>query len=201
MSRSVTRRKPIAAGLSRAASSGATGLRNTAGVDGDFTYIEVGTVLEAGPPPAGFRGLRIRTRIGDGAAVFDAAARAVSEWRMHRAMGVVMDAEAPRAEPGARVVVGLGAGPLRLHAPCRVIADLAGERRRGFVYGTLAGHPESGEEAFLVDLEDDDSVWLTVIAFSRPAVWWTRLAGPVVPLMQRSYARRCGAVLRRLVRE
>lgn len=158
-------------------------------------------MLEAGSAPAGYRGLRVRTRIGDGTADFEAAARAVSEWRMHRAMGVVMDTEAARAEPGVRVVVGLGAGPLRLRAPCRVITDLSGERRRGFVYGTLPGHPERGEEAFVVDLEDDDSVWLTVVAFSRPAVWWTRLAGPLVRVMQRSYARRCGAVLRRLVRK
>jgi len=183
----------------RVAASGASPLRDTAGVTGDFTYTEVGTVLGAGPAPDGYRALRVRTRIGDGPAEFDTAARAVSEWRMHRAMGVVMDAEAPRAEPGARVVVGLGVGPLRLHAPCRVIADLAGERRRGFVYGTLPGHPECGEEAFVVDLEDDGSVWLTVVAFSRPAVWWTRLAGPLVPVLQRAYAHRCGAVLRRLV--
>lgn len=169
-------------------------------MNGDFTYTEVGTVLETDRVPAGFTGLRVRTRIGDGAAVFDAAARAVAEWRMHRAMGVVMDTEAPRARPGVRVVVGLGAGPLRLHAPCRVIACVDEPRRSGWSYGTLPGHPECGEEAFLVEHEADGGVWLTVAAFSRPAVWWTRLAGPVVPLLQRAYARRCGSVLRRLVR-
>ncbi|HET6633570.1 MAG TPA: DUF1990 domain-containing protein [Streptomyces sp.] len=167
---------------------------------GDFTYTEVGAALEAGPAPAGYRPMRVRTRIGEGAAVFDAAARAVAEWRMHRAMGVVMDTDAPHAEPGVRVVVGLGAGPLRLRAPCRVITVVAEERRRGWSYGTLPGHPECGEEAFVVSLEADDEVWLTVLAFSRPGVWWTRLAGPLVPVLQRAYARRCGAVLRRLVR-
>lgn len=157
-------------------------------------------MLEAASMPAGFSALRVRTPIGNGTAVFDAAARAVAEWRMHRAMGVVMDTDAPHAEPGARVVVGLGAGPLRLHAPCRVITTVDEARRRGWSYGTLQGHPECGEEAFLVDHEQDGSVWLTIVAFSRPAVWWTRLAGPLVPVLQRAYARRCGAVLRRLVR-
>lgn len=169
-------------------------------MDGDFTYTEVGTVLGPGRVPAGFKGLRVRTRLGAGTAVFEAAAEAVATWRMHRAMGVAMDTDAPRAAPGVRVVVGLGAGPLRLHAPCRVITCVSEERRSGWSYGTLAGHPECGEEAFLVEREADDTVWLTVAAFSRPAVWWSRLAGPVVPLLQRAYARRCGAVLRRLVR-
>jgi uncharacterized protein (UPF0548 family) len=29
--------------------------------------------------------------------------------------------------------------------------------RIGFGYGTLQGHPESGEESFVVSREDDDS--------------------------------------------
>lgn len=50
----------------------------------------------------------------------------------------------------------------------------------------------------MVSLERDGAVLLTVTAFSRPAVWYTRAAGALVPLFQRAYARRCGAVLRRL---
>ncbi|WP_347568510.1 DUF1990 family protein [Kitasatospora aureofaciens] len=32
-------------------------------------------------------------------------------------------------------------------------------------------------------------------AFSRPIAWWARLAGPLFPLLQRAFARRCGRVL------
>ncbi|NEE35777.1 DUF1990 domain-containing protein, partial [Streptomyces sp. SID7982] len=66
-------------------------------------------------------------------------------------------------------------------------------------YGTLAGHPERGEECFTVDLADDGTVWFTVLAFSRPASWYTRLAGPLVPVVQHWYARRLGRTLRRIV--
>ncbi len=52
-------------------------------------------------------------------------------------------------------------------------------RRRGFAYGTLPGHPESGEEAFIVEQHDDDSVTFTITAFSRPATWLARLGGPL----------------------
>ena len=57
--------------------------------------------------------------------------------------------------------------------------------RVGFGYGTLPGHPESGEESFVVELRPDDSVVLVVQAFSRHAAWFTRLAGPVGHLGQR----------------
>ncbi|HZG03723.1 MAG TPA: DUF1990 domain-containing protein [Streptomyces sp.] len=150
--------------------------------------------------PAGFGRLRVRTRLGSGEAVFRSAADAVLTWRMHRAMGVEITASAPRAEPGVRVVVGLGAGRLRLRAPCRVVWSEDGGRRAGFGYGTLPGHPESGEEAFVVEWAPDGAVWLEVRAFSRPALWWARAAGPLVPLFQRLYARWCGVTLRRLVR-
>jgi uncharacterized protein (UPF0548 family) len=70
--------------------------------------------------------------------------------------------------------------------------------RSGFGYGTLVGHPESGEESFIVEVADDGSVWFSVIAFSRPGRWFTRVAGPLVPVIQKLYARRLGHVLARL---
>jgi uncharacterized protein (UPF0548 family) len=165
----------------------------------DFSYRAVGATGEPGwpLPPAGFHLFRIRTRLGAGKAVYRAAGRALLDWRMHRAVGVTIDA-GPEAETGGTVVVGLGLGRLRLHAPCRVVWVVREDRRTGFAYGTLPGHPECGEEAFEVTHAEDGSVWLTVTAFSRPASWYTRVAGPLGRAAQRAYARRCGRVLRRL---
>ncbi|WP_063732934.1 DUF1990 family protein [Streptomyces sp. RTd22] len=161
-----------------------------------LTYPEVGATRHR-PLPAGYGHLRVRTRIGAGPEVFEAAGRAVLEWRMHRAVGVTIRADGPAAE-GRTVVVGLGAGPLRLRAPCAVVWTVADGTSAGFAYGTLPGHPECGEESFVVSLERDGSVWLTVTAFSRPAVRLTRAVAPLVPYFQRAYALRCGRVLRRL---
>ncbi|MFI0776446.1 DUF1990 family protein [Streptomyces sp. NPDC021212] len=160
------------------------------------TYPEVGATRHR-PLPAGYGHLRVRSRIGAGQEAFEAAGRAVLDWRMHRAVGVTIRARGPAAE-GRTVVVGLGAGPLRLRAPCEVVWTVADGARTGFAYGTLPGHPECGEESFVVSLERDGSVWLTVTAFSRPAARLTRAVAPLVPLFQRAYARRCGRVLRRL---
>jgi uncharacterized protein (UPF0548 family) len=166
---------------------------------GDFTYPEVGATRNADIPP-GYRWLRVRTEIGSGPEVMRNAADAVMEFWMHRALPAKVVASARRAAPGVAVEVTLGVGPLRLRAPCRVVWTEEGERRAGWAYGTLPGHPESGEEAFVVHMDDQGDVWLTVTAFSRPAGRLSRAAGPLGRGFQRAYAHRCGSVLRRLAR-
>ncbi len=106
-----------------------------------------------------------------------------------------LDTGADRAAPGVDVTVTL-AGVIR--APCRVVWTTEERRRAGWAYGTLPGHPESGEEAFVVDRTGDGTVWLTVTAFSRPAKWYTKAGGAAARGFQHAYARRCGTVLRRL---
>ena len=63
-------------------------------------------------------------------------------WGMLRGAGLRVMASTEIAGPGAVVVVGLG--PVR--APARVVYVIAEQDRRGFAYGTLPGHPETGEE-------------------------------------------------------
>ncbi|MEW2544345.1 DUF1990 domain-containing protein [Streptomyces sp. NPDC047002] len=164
---------------------------------GPFTYPEVGAT-RLGPLPEGYRHLHHTARIGRGRAVFDAAGAAVTTWRMHRATGVRVRADSPWARPGALVELSLGVGPLRGAARCEVVWTAYERGRTGFGYGTLPGHPESGEESFVVDLREDGSVWFTVMAFSRHGRWFTRACGPLVRLLQRAYARRLGRALRRL---
>ncbi|GAA3370216.1 DUF1990 domain-containing protein [Streptomyces sannanensis] len=164
---------------------------------GELTYPDVGSTRKNHCPP-GFRPLQVRVLLGHGPEVQRAAGNAVLTWRMHRAVGVTITADAPVAAPGVRVVVGLAAGPLRIEAPCLVVWTVTEERRTGFAYGTLPGHPECGEESFVVETAADGGVRLTVTAFSRPAAWWARAAGPLARALQRAYARRCGKVLRRL---
>ncbi len=162
-----------------------------------LSYPEAGAT-RLGPMPDGYHHLHHTTRIGRGREVFDAAGEAVTTWRMHRASGVRLRTTARRAEPGARVEVSAGIGPLRIAAPCEVVWAELGRDRAGFGYGTLQGHPECGEESFVVDIRDDGSVWFTVMAFSRPAIRLTRLAGPLVPVLQKAYARWLGRTVRRL---
>jgi uncharacterized protein (UPF0548 family) len=162
----------------------------------DLTYPEVGATRTGALPP-GYRHLRYRTRLGRRDLV--AAGEAILTFAMHRAAGVHIVASAPVAAVGVSVTSGLGLGPLRLRAPCRVVWAEQSPDRAGFAYGTLPGHPERGEELFLVSRDDAGDVWFSVTAFSGPASWYTRAAGPVVPLFQAAYARLCAHALRRLL--
>lgn len=161
-----------------------------------LTYPEVGATGTGSPLPAGYRHLHHRTRLG--AVSLEAAGEALLSWRLHRAAGVQITASAPRAAAGVTVVSGLGIGPVRLSAPCRVVAVTEEAGRIGFAYGTLAGHPARGEEAFRVERGPDGEVWFTVTAFSVPARWFMRAAGPVAGLLQRGYAWHLGRTLRRI---
>lgn len=144
----------------------------------DFTYAEVGaTRLREGMPGAPYAVLGLQTPLG-GADVFDAAAEFVLGFGMQRGAGLGVDADSPVAREGLDVRLTLGWGPLRILAPTRVVYVLDEPDRRGFAYGTLPGHPEIGEELFLVERQGD-AVVAEVYAFSRPGRWFTRVGGPL----------------------
>ncbi len=117
-------------------------------------------------------------------------------YRMLEGAGVLHSASSPVAAPGTRVVVRLGVGPAAISAACRVVYIIDDPDRRGFAYGTLPGHPVSGEELFAVEYDPtDESVYAVVTAFSRPAAWYLRLAGPLARVGQRWMADRYLAAL------
>jgi uncharacterized protein (UPF0548 family) len=155
----------------------------------ELTYHEVGAT--AGDHfPAGYHQLTRSETIGHGRQVFSAASDAVMHWQVQRRAGLQVSASSPRVAANAGVILGLGIGPLRLQAPCRVVYIVEEPRRTGFAYGTLAGHQESGEEAFIVEHHRTDAVSLTITAFSRPATRLARIAGPLGTIAQRQITRR-----------
>jgi uncharacterized protein (UPF0548 family) len=164
----------------------------------ELTYQEVGAT--AGDLPAGYRHFACSVPVGHGRQIFARAGDAVCGWRVQLGAGLQVSASARTAAPGAVVILGLGIGPIRLRAPCRVVYTVGGPRRRGFAYGTLAGHPESGEEAFMIEHHDHDTVSLKITAFSRPATRLAKLTSPVGAIVQRQvtarYLRSLGEVAR-----
>ena len=159
----------------------------------DLTYPEVGGTRRV-PLPAGYDHLHYRTLIGTGGQAFTCAADAVLSFRMHRAAGLTVHADLDRAAPGVRLTIGVP----KFGVPCEVVYAIEEPSRAGFGYGTLPGHLERGEEAFVVERDAEDQVWFRIVAFSRPARWPAILAGPLSQLGQRGYARLCGRTLKRL---
>lgn len=159
----------------------------------DLTYREVGAT--AGVLPHGYHHVRRSRVLGSGGEHFARAAEALMSWEMHRRAGLTVGTASPTVSTGADVVLGWGVGRVRLRAPCRVVLTVEEPAARGFAYGTLRGHPESGEESFVVRL-DGDVVRLDIVAFSRPGRWYSRLGSPVARLIQHRITDRYLAVLR-----
>ena len=130
-----------------------------------------------------------RVELGRGEPIFRRAARSIREWRMFDIGWVTVH------PPGARIKERAVVGVVVYHVgfwsvnPARILETIDQPRRFGFTYGTLPGHAEEGEERFLVEWLDDDSVWYDLRAFSRPNHWLAWLGYPLTRLLQKRFAR------------
>jgi uncharacterized protein (UPF0548 family) len=153
-----------------------------------FSYVEVGATREAASMPRDAHRFALRRELG-AAGAFEQVAEFVLGFGMQRGAGLGVVSSAPYAADGVTVDLTLRLGPLRLDAPTRVVYVVDEPDRRGFAYGTLPGHPESGEELFLVERVGDRLVG-EVRAFSRPGRWFSRLGAPVARVAQQRIAAR-----------
>ncbi len=139
----------------------------------DLTYPEVGATAHD-VLPAGYHHLRESRRLG--VVDLDDVASVLLTWQMHRRAGVRRVGGVERATVGGDVSFRF----LGQTIPCRVVSVIDETDRRGFTYGTLPGHPERGEERFVVERDPASGVvTATITAFSRPGGWRTRALGPV----------------------
>lgn len=164
----------------------------------DLTYRELGATRAE--LPSGYEHLRRDVSVGTGPAAFARAADAVLGWRMHRGAGLSVTASQTTAAPGTIVLLRAGWGPLSIVAPCRVVYRIDQPDNQGFAYGTLPGHPEQGEEAFVVQLQPNGDVRLLIRAFSCHASLAARAAGSLTRKAQALITDRYIGALQRLAR-
>lgn len=160
-----------------------------------LSYSEIGATADPFLPD-GYHHLRAYRELGRGLELFERLGEAVLTWQVQERAGLRRVAGPERARLGADVTFEVAG----LRVPCRVVDLQEGPRRRGFSYGTRSGHPEVGEERFMVDIGDDGLVTGTITAFSRPGRWYTRAAGPAGRLVQRLVTRRYLNALEELAR-
>lgn len=147
------------------------------------TYSDVGASLR-NTSPSGFRHDHYERILGHGQEIFEWAKQGLKTWQTHNGPGMAVHPHDAQIRPGATVVVTLG-WLVALAAPCRVVEVVDEPRQWGFAYGTLPGHPEQGEEAFVLTWADDDAVRFEIRAFSRPADRLGRLTRPIGRQVQR----------------
>lgn len=157
----------------------------TALASAPFTYDDVGAT-RSGPLPAGYAHAEHEAVVGSGPADFERAVAAVFDWRAQRSAGLRVRATGSPRETGTVVVLTAGLRRLGYDIPCRVVWAQTEGPEQGFGYGTLPGHPESGEEAFVVERRDDGTVLFRTRVFSRLASPLARLGGPVSRAVQQA---------------
>jgi uncharacterized protein (UPF0548 family) len=152
-----------------------------------FTYAEQGATQGAFPP--GYDHDRNRICIGEGPAAFEAGKAALRDWRHFPAGWTHIYPVQAELQEGQDIVMLFRLFGLWWHNACRIVYIIDEPRRFGFAYGTVVGHVECGEELFLVSMDEEGNVWYQLEAFSRPAIWATRLAYLLARHHQRRFAR------------
>ena len=146
--------------------------------------------------PTGYRVFERTAPIGHGPDRWEFAAAAAVRWGIKTRSGFsVVNPDGSRSDqsdvvPARRHWLIARVGPLHIREPVSVVWVTRELNRVGFAYGTLQGHPVSGEESFVVSRDVTGVVSLTIRSVSRAATGRWRLAYPIVAVAQRYYRRR-----------
>ena len=160
-----------------------------------LTYGPAGATAPAEPawtPAPGFRAYARTVVLGSGDRLWAETSAAVLEWGVKTRSGFTVEAAdgtGRRVAEGRDFRLTAHLGPVAVREPVRVVAVVERRDRCGFAYGTLPGHPVSGEEAFVVS-RDDDAVRLTLRSLTRPGAGPWRPLFPALLVAQRLYRRR-----------
>lgn len=153
----------------------------------DLNYAEAGASLHE-QTPAGYDRIAEAAVVGAGSDEFARLAEGIRRWKIQTGSGLRVVAAGP-AQDGTNVALAKQLPPrgmAHIVFSCRVVWTLDEPRRKGFGYGSLTGHPEAGEEAFVAELDDDGAVTFSVFGFSRAGT----VAGAAAAPIARAVARR-----------
>ena len=164
----------------------------------EVTYDHVGSTLHPERWPA--RNPHVeRLVLGDGPATFAAAVHGLRNWACQPGIGALVHPATAHLVVGETLLVVLAIGPVRVIVPDRIVEVIDEPLRFGFAYGTLPGHHERGEEAFVVEQRSDGSVQATVRVDATTATVAAKLVGPLVLRFQHVAVRRYLAALAEFV--
>lgn len=112
-------------------------------IGASVTYDEIGATR--GTLPSDAHVSRAERVVGRGKSDFRTIGDAILRYEMHRGAGLTVRASTASARVGTVMICSAWfLGHIRI--PCRVVyVDEPEPERVGFAYGTLPGHPESGE--------------------------------------------------------
>ena len=166
------------------------------------TFDRVGLTRTPGPAElAGFDHDYHDCIIGTGRDTFDAACELIRQWRVFPDPWCVPEPAGAAFATGTDLVVMMRIFGLWWWSPSRVVYTIDEPDRFGFAYAPLPGHPETGEERFLLEYLSDGRVRYSIRAYSHPANLLTRIGYYVIRTYQRRFVHESMAQLQRLLAE
>lgn len=146
-----------------------------------FSYPEVGATR--GQLPVGYTIHHTRRELGRGPSAFTCACDALRTMQQFQLGWVDCWPRDVQLTAGEQIAIMGRAGGLWWLNACRIaytIDERIGEMKFGYAHGTLPHHVARGEERFQIDMDADETVWLDILAFSRPNTLLARLGYPVL---------------------
>jgi uncharacterized protein (UPF0548 family) len=160
-----------------------------------FSYTDTGgtrTLL-----PAEYEVRRDQFLLGEGSRVFYRAKEAVRQWQMFDIPWVRLYWPRTPVGVGNMVAILVGGFGVWMVIICRIVYVIDEPRRYGFANGTLSQHAVAGEQRFLVEWRDDNSVWYEVFHFSREKHLLAKIAYPIARRLQKEFRRDSGIAVQR----
>ena len=105
--------------------------------------------------------------IGKGVLDFEIAKKAIRSWTMFPALWTKILKENTPIEVNETVAMYAKFFGLWWRNACKIVYVTDNKTEFGFAYGTLPGHIESGEELFLVSMNEKEEVIYTIKAFAK----------------------------------
>jgi uncharacterized protein (UPF0548 family) len=142
-------------------------------------------------PPKGLRTFERTVLVGSGDDDWERVCSEIMQWcvKTRSGFGVeTRDGSAQSVLAGKNFWLVARFGLVQVREPIRVVATVATATRCGYAYGTLDGHPVSGEEAFVVH-RSERSIFFTVRSVTSHGKGTWRMAFPLVLVAQRWYRR------------
>ncbi len=165
-----------------------------------LTYRDIGATFAA--PPQGYAVDHVRIEIGSGIEDFQKARTTIQQWKQFDLGWVrATPTETPIRQGEVVAIVAKSFGVWWLNA-CRIvlIVDEASPQRFGFAYGTLPVHAGSGEERFLLEMDEGGRIWFDILAFSKPNQWLTKIGYPYVRVLQKRFGSQSAKRVREIMR-
>lgn len=126
-------------------------------------------------------------KLGEGEIIFEKAKKLIQNWQMFPSLWTKILGEQKPIEEGTTIVMMARFIGVWFRNSCKIVYVVNEKKRFGFAYGTLPGHIESGEELFLVNMNEQNEVFYSIKAFSRPRHFLAKIGYPIIRLLQEKF--------------